>query len=45
MVKAVTVIETRMNDGSGYCGSGSEIKIMWDAAKITNMVMTGVGEG
>ena len=28
-----------MNKGSGYCGCGSEIEIVSDAAKIVNMVM------
>ena len=26
MVKGVTVIEARMDEGSGYCGSSSEIE-------------------
>ena len=30
-----------MNEGSSYCGCGSEIKSVWDGAKITNMVMKG----
>ena len=34
-----------MDEGSGYCGYGNEIKSVSDAAKITNMVMTGAGEG
>ena len=34
-----------MDEGSTYCGSGSEIKNVSDAAKITNVVMTGAGEG
>ena len=42
MIKGVTVIEACMNEGSGYCGSGGEIKSVSDAA---NMVMTGAGEG
>ena len=33
-----------MNEGSGYCGSGSEIESVSDAAKIVNMVLTGAGE-
>ena len=32
-----------MDEGSSYCGCGSEIKSVSDAAKITNM--TGAGEG
>ena len=32
-----------MNEGSSYCGCGSEIKNVSDAAKITNIVMTGAG--
>ena len=31
--------------GSSYCGCGSKIGIVSDAAKITNMVVTGAGEG
>ena len=34
-----------MDKGSSYCGCGSEIKSMSDTAKITNVVMTGAGEG
>ena len=34
-----------MDEGSGYCGSGSEIESVSDAAKIANMIMTGAGEG
>ena len=34
-----------MDEGSGYCGSGDEIKSVLHAAKIANMVMTGAGEG
>ena len=34
-----------MDDGSGYCGCGSEIKTMSDAARIANKVMAGAGEG
>ena len=34
-----------MDEGSSYCGCGSEIKSVSDAAKITNMVMTGAEEG
>ena len=45
MVKGVTVIEARMEKGSGYFGFCSEIESVSDAAKIANMVMTGAGEG
>ena len=41
MVKGVTVIEARMDEGSGYCGSGGGIKSVSDGAKIANMVLTG----
>ena len=34
-----------MDEGSGYCGCGSEIESVSDAAKIANLVMTGAGEG
>ena len=30
-----------MNESSGYCGCGSEIESVSNAAKIANMVMTG----
>ena len=33
-----------MDEGSGYCGCGSEIESVSDAAKITNVVVTGAGE-
>ena len=34
-----------MDEGNGYCGCGSDIENVSDAAKIANMVMTGAGEG
>ena len=34
-----------MDKGSSYCGCGSEIKSVSDAAKITNIARTGAGEG
>ena len=34
-----------MNEGGGYCGCGSEIESVSDAAKIANMAVTGAGEG
>ena len=34
-----------MDEGSGYCGSGSGIEGVSDAAKIANVVMIGAGEG
>ena len=33
-----------MDEVSGYCDSGGVIERVSDAAKITNMVMTGAGE-
>ena len=33
-----------MDEGSGYCCSSGGIECLSDAAKIANMVMTGVGE-
>ena len=33
-----------MDEGSSYCGCGSEIKNVSNAAKVANMVMTGAGE-
>ena len=33
-----------MDEGSGYCGSGSEIESESNAAKIAKMVMAGAGE-
>ena len=33
-----------MDEGSSYCGCGSKIESV-AAAKITNMVVTGAGEG
>ena len=44
VVKGVAMIEARMDEGSGHCGSGSEIESVSDAAKIVNMVLTGAGE-
>ena len=34
-----------MDEGCGYCGSGSELENVSDAATIANMIMTGAGEG
>ena len=34
-----------MDEGRGYCGCGSEIESVSDAAKIANMIITGDGEG
>ena len=34
-----------MDEGSSYCGCGRKIESVLDAAKITNMVVTGAGEG
>ena len=34
-----------MDESSNYCDCGSEIKSVLDVAKITNMVLTGDGEG
>ena len=43
MIKRVTVIEASVVEGSGYCGCGSEMESVSDAAKIANVVMTGSG--
>ena len=34
-----------MDEGSDYCGCGSAIESVSNAAKISNMVMTGAGKG
>ena len=34
-----------MDEGSGYCGCSGGIESVSDAANITNMVITGAGEG
>ena len=34
-----------MDEGSSYCSYGSEIKSVSDAAKMTNVVVTGAGDG
>ena len=34
-----------MDEGSSYCGCGSETKNVSDVAKIANVVMTTDGEG
>ena len=33
-----------MDEGSSYCGCGSEIDDLSNVAKITNMVMTSTGQ-
>ena len=33
-----------MDEDSGYCGCGSEIESVSDAANIANMVLAGSGE-
>ena len=45
MVKGVAVIEARMGEGSGYCGSGGGIEGVSDGSKIASMTRTGAGEG
>ena len=44
MVREVTAIEARMDEGSGYCGSGGGIESVSNVAKIANMVMTDAEE-
>ena len=34
-----------MNEGSSYCGFGSKIESVSEEAKITNMAVTGAGDG
>ena len=34
-----------MDEGSSYCGCGSEIKSVSDVAKSTNVVMTDAEQG
>ena len=34
-----------MDEGSSYCGCGGGIENVSNAVKISNMVMTGAGEG
>ena len=43
-VEGVAVVEARMDEGSGYCGSSGGIESVSDAAKTASMVMTGAGE-
>ena len=45
MLKRVTVIEARIDEGSSFCGWGGEIESVSDAAKITKIVLAGAGEG
>ena len=38
-------MEACMDDGSSYCGCGSEIESVSDSAKITSVVMADAEEG
>ena len=41
VVKRVTIIQTRVYEGSGDSSSRGKIKSVTDTTEVTNMVMTG----
>ena len=41
VVKRVTIVKTRVDEGSGYSGSSGKVKSVTDAKAVTNVVMAG----
>ena len=41
MVKIVTIVKTRVDEGSGNSGSSGKVKSMTDTTEVTNVVMAG----
>ena len=39
MVKRITIIKTRVNEGSGDSSGGGKVKSVKDATEVTNVVM------
>ena len=45
MVKRVTVIKTRVNNGSGDSSGGGKIEIVTDTMEVTYVIMAGARKG
>ena len=45
MVKRITIVKTRMNEGSDDSGGSGKVKSVTDAMEVANMVMTGARNG
>ena len=45
VVKRVTIIKTRVNEGTGDSGGSGKVKSVTDATEVSNVVMTGARKG
>ena len=45
MVKRVTIVKTRVDEGSGDSGGSGKVKSVTDATEVTNVVMAGARVG
>ena len=45
VVKKITIIQTRVNKGSGDSSGGGKVKIVTDTREVANVVMTGASKG
>ena len=45
MVKRVTIVKTRVDEGNGDSGGSGKIKSVTDAMEVTNLVMAGARKG
>ena len=45
VVKRVTIVKTRIDEGSGNSGGSVEVKSVTDAMEVTHVIMAGAGKG
>ena len=45
VVKRVTIVKTRIDEGSGDNGGSGEVKSVTEVMDVTNVVMAGAGKG
>ena len=45
MLKRITIVKTRVDEGSGDSGSSGKVKSVTDATEVTNVVMAGTRKG
>ena len=45
VVRRVTIVETRVDEGSGDSGGSGKVKSVTDATEVTNVVMASAKEG
>ena len=45
VVKKITIIQTRVNKGSGDSSGGGKVKIVTDTTEVANVVMVGASKG